>query len=129
MPMLAQAAMPFFRRARYGMAGMKQKRLQRQRKHMQMYKQQRNLLALQKQEQRRERTALAIKSKRIVAKYKAVARRAAQVTKEILTKQKSADEQLLRLYMAEQKKRLHEYGQQVAQPREKNKLWLTWWKI
>ena len=101
--MIAQTAKPFFCRAMYGMAGMKPKPLQRQRKHMQMYKQQRNLLALQKQEQRRERTALAVKSKRIVAKYKAIARRAAQVTKEILTKQKSADEQLLRLHMEEQR--------------------------
>ena len=122
MPMLAQAAKPFFRRARYGMAGMKQKRLQRQRKHMQMYKQRRNLLALQKQEQRRERTALAVKSKRIVAKYKAVVRRAAQVAKEIQTKQKSADEQLLRLYMAEQKKRLLDYANRLRHRRMQDAL-------
>ena len=120
--MLAQAAKPFFRRARYGMAGMKQKRLQRQRKHMQMYKQRRNLLALQKQEQRRERTALAVKSKRIVAKYKAVVRRAAQVTKEIQTKQKSADEQLLRLYMAEQNKRLQDYAKSLRHRRMEDAL-------
>ena len=120
--MLAQAAKPFFRRARYGMAGMKQKRLQRQRKHMQMYKQRRNLLALHKQEQRRKRPALAIKSKRIVANYKATAKRAAQVTNERLTKQKSADEQLLRLHMAEQKKRLQDYAKSLRQRRMKDAL-------
>ena len=120
--MLAQAAKPFFCGARYGMAGVKQARLQRQRKHMQMYKQQRNLLVLQKQEQRRERTALAIKSKRTVAKYKAVARRAAQVTKEILTKQKSTDEQLVRLHMKEQKKRLHDCAKSLRQRRIKDAL-------
>ena len=120
--MLAQAAKPFFCGARYGMAGMKQARLQRQRKHMQMYKQRRNLLALQKQEQRRERTALAVKSKRIVAKYKAVVRRAAQVAKEIQTKQKSADEQLLRLYMAEQKKRLLDYANRLRHRRMQDAL-------
>ena len=120
--MLAQAAKPFFCRAKYGMAGMKQKRLQRQRKHMQMYKQQRNLLALQKQEQRRERTALAIKSKRIVANYKAAAKRAAQVTNERLTKQKSADEQLLRLYMAEQTKRLQDYAKTLRHRRMQDAL-------
>ena len=120
--MLAQAVRPFFRKAREGRGGMKQNRLQKQRKHLQRYKELRTLPARQKKEQRRERTALAIASRRIVAKYKAVAKRAAQVTKDILTKQKCADEQLLRLYMAEQKKRLHEYEKRLVQRRVKAEL-------
>ena len=120
--MMAQAAKPFFCRAKYAMAGMKHKRLPRQRKHQQMYKQRRNLLALQKQAQRRAGTALALKSRRTVAKYKAVARGAAQVTQEILSKQKSADKRLLRLHIAEQKKRLQDYAESVSRPRMKGAL-------
>ena len=121
--MLAQAVRPFFfRRARECRGGMKQNRLQKQRKHLQRYKELRTLPARQKKEQRRERTALAIASKRIVAKYKVVARRAAQVTKDILTKQKTADEKLWRLQVAEQKKRVHEYGKKLVQQRVKAQL-------
>ena len=101
---------------------MKQKRLQRQREHMKLVKQPRTLPAHQLKEQLRKRTALANASKRIQAKYKAVAKRAAQVTKDILTKQKTADEKLLRVQVAEQNKRLHEYGKKVAQQRGKAQL-------
>ena len=87
-----------------------------------MYKQRRNLLALQKQAQRRAGTALALKNARTIAKYKTVARGAAQVTQEILSKQKSADKRLLRLHIAEQKKRLQDYAESVSRPRMKGAL-------
>ena len=106
---------------------MKQKRLRRQRAHVKLVKQPRTLPTHQLKEQLRTRSAFANASKRIRVKYQAVPKRAAQVTKDILTRQKAAYEKLLRVQVAEHKKRLHEYGKRVAQQREKAKLWLTWW--
>ena len=107
--------------------GMNQKQLRRQRAHVELVKHPYTLPAHRLKEQLQTRSAFANASKRIRVKYKAVAKRAAQVTKDILTKQKATYQKLLRVQVSEQKERLHEYGQQVAQPREKTKLWLTWW--
>ena len=103
------------------------KRLRKQRGHLTLFKHPNTLPAHRLKEQLRTRSAFANASKRIRVKYKAVAKRAAQVTKDILTRQKAAYEKLLRIQVVEQKKRLHEYGKKVAQQREKAKLWLTWW--
>ena len=106
---------------------MNQKRLRRQRAHVKLVKQPRTLPAHQLKEQLRTRSAFAYASKRLRFKDQAVPKRAARVTKDILTRQKAAYEKLLRVQVAEHKKRLHEYGKRVAQQREKAKLWLTWW--
>ena len=107
--------------------GMNQKRLRRQRAHVKLVKHPHTLPARRLKEQLQTRSALANASKRIRVKYQAVPKRAAQVTKDILTRQKAAYEKLLRVQVAEHKKRLHEYGKRVAQQREVAKLWLTWW--
>ena len=102
--------------------GMNQKQLRRQRAHVELVKHPYTLPAHRLKEQLQTRSAFANASKRIRVKYQAVPKRAAQVTKDILTRQKAAYEKLLRVQVAEHKKRLHEYGKRVAQQREKAKL-------
>ena len=103
------------------------KRLRKQRGHLTLFKHPNTLPAHRLKEKLQTRSAFANASKRIRVKSQAVPKRAAQVTKDLLTRQKAAYEKLLRVQVAEHKKRLHEYGKRVAQQREKAKLWLTWW--
>ena len=106
---------------------MNQKSLRRQRAHVELVKHPYTLPAHRLKKQLQTRSAFANARKRIRVKNQAVPKRAAQVTKDILTRQKAAYEKLLRVQVAEHKKRLQEYGKGVAQQREVAKLWLTWW--
>ena len=110
-----------------GAQDMNQKQLRSQRAHVKSAKHPHALSANRLKERLHTRLAFANASKRIRVKNQAVPKRAAQVTKDILTKQKAAYEKRLRVQVAEHKKRRHEYGKRVAQQREKAKLWLTWW--
>ena len=106
---------------------MNQKQLRSQRAHVKSAKHPHALSTNRLKEKLQTRLAFANASKRIRVKYQAVPKRAAQVTKDILTRQKAAYEKLLRVQVAEHKRRLHVYGKRVAQQREIAKLWLTWW--
>ena len=99
--------------------GMIVKRLRKQRGHLTLFNHPNTLPAHRLKDELQTRSAFANASKRIRVKSQAVPKRAAQVTKDILTRQKAAYEKLLRVQVAEHKKRVHEYGKRVAQQREK----------
>ena len=85
--------------------GMNQKSLRRQRAPVEMVKHPYTLPAHRLKDKLQTWSAFANERKRIRVKNQAVPKRAAQVTKDILTREKAAYEKLLRVQVAEHKKR------------------------